>query len=133
MPRFRCIKCARPPRGREFGRDDLVPVCDQCGAMGSPWVFELTDVHLVALDPKGPLEGAMGRQLVACQPSREYLALHAHDDFAATDDPRVVTCPRCKGTDAYKQRASLYKSLRRERDMEAYARKVRVDLGNLKR
>lgn len=48
-----------------------------------------------------------GRYAVACQPERKHLAVVRNkrviDYFVASGDPRVVTCPGCKGSLVYQQ------------------------------
>jgi hypothetical protein len=66
----------------------------------------------MVMDPKGPIQGAQGRQYVACQRKREYVILHTMDTFgAATDDPSVVTCRSCRGTKEWQAAASLDPSI----------------------
>jgi len=112
MARFRCYNC-KPVRFAvrpEFEADK--PLCPKCGA-SEPAVIELTPVHFLYGDPMGPIEGRNGlRYKVACQPGREVLATHVGDTYAATGDPRAVTCPSCLGTPQYKRAASFIKELR---------------------
>src|ERR1700733_6354995 len=100
MARYRCIRCKPMPRGFLFENDS--GECPTCGASGFHYVHQITDVHLVVFSAKGPIRGQSGRQLIACQPGREQMALHKYEEFAATDDPRAVTCRSCRGTEAYK-------------------------------
>lgn len=106
MARFRCIKCGEPPDGFLFEAD--LPTCPRCYASGPLHIVQLVDVHFMVMDPKGPIQGAQGRQYVACQRKREYLLLHTMDTFgAATDDPSVVTCRSCRGTKEWQAAALL--------------------------
>jgi hypothetical protein len=110
--RYRCYNCKtrKPGVYHEFESDR--PRCPKCGA-GEPAVLELTDVHFLAADPTGPIEGKNGlRFRVACQPTRDALALHTTDTYAASGDPRAVTCPSCATTPAYRHAASFVKELR---------------------
>lgn len=103
--RFRCYACRLPLPGnqfREFESDR--PSCPGCGA-GEQAVVELEDVHFLVLDPRGPVAGRDGRYRVGCEPKREQLALDTHDTYAATGDPRAVTCPSCKGLPEWKAAA----------------------------
>lgn len=68
----------------------------------------LVDVHFMVLHEHGPITGQWGRQYVACEPRRDALAKHPEDMYAATDDPRAVTCPSCKGTKQFKELAKLF-------------------------
>src|SRR5690242_6691309 len=101
--RFRCYACGPAPHGFEWSGD---PVCPRCNRVGPPVVQVLVDVHLMLMDPKGPIYGRWGRQLVACQPKRAHLALHSNDTFAASDDPRAVTCPACRRTPEWQAMAA---------------------------
>lgn len=113
--RFRCYNCRdlRPGRigqFREFEADRAG--CPKCGA-GEPAVLELTDVHFLVPGPDGPLTGLAGlRWKVGCEPGREALALHLLDTYAATHDPRAVTCPSCRGLPAWRQAAGAFRELR---------------------
>jgi hypothetical protein len=114
MARYRCYQCKDPRRRpgvhHEFEGDR--PLCPKCGA-GEPAVLELTPVHFLFGAPDGPIEGKNGlRYRAACEPGREVLAVHALDQYAATGDPRAVTCPSCMGTPAYKRAAGFVKELR---------------------
>ena len=100
MPRFRCNVCSNPPKMHEFEANE--PECKACGAFGPPYVGVLADVHFLAYDPAGPLQGSDGRHLrVACQPKRDYLSGGRDDYFHATEQPANVTCPSCKSTSVY--------------------------------
>ncbi len=105
--RFRCYNptCGTVPRGFVFEGD--IPQCPKCGRIGQPGVQELTDVHFVVMGT-GPIFGGAGKQHIACQPLRDCMARHLDDQFAATDDPRSVTCRSCKGTPAYQDMAKLF-------------------------
>lgn len=103
MPRFRCYNCPdrRPHRYgkyREFEADDPAPACPACGAM-EPAVQILTDIHLLIVDPQGPIYGQSGlRYRIACEPRRDILAVPLGEHYAATPEIRAVTCPSCLGT-----------------------------------
>jgi hypothetical protein len=114
MAKFRCYHCKhpsrRPGRYHEFEADK--PLCPKCGA-GEPAVLQLVGVHFLYGDRMGPIEGRHGlRYRVACEPSREILAAHLADDYAASGDPRAVTCPSCLTTPHYRRAASIIKELR---------------------
>jgi hypothetical protein len=114
--RFRCCKCFPPPLSLFFEND--TGQCPKCGAAGPMSIAIITDVHLIVFDAKGPIGGPSGRQLVACQPKREQLAMHKFDTFAASDDPRAVTCRSCMGTPAYRELARAYAELLRPTGQE---------------
>jgi len=120
MPRFRCVKCLPPPRGFEFEAD--YPQCPQCG--GVMQLLRLIDVHLIVMSQAGPILGIEGRQHVACQPKRDGLARHPADTFAATPDPREVTCPSCKGTPAYRDMAKLFPEIEAVERMDRAAKEI---------
>lgn len=109
--RFRCNMpaCGSFPKGFEFV--DHGGVCPKCGSSGAPLVVALIDVHLMVMDSKGPIQGRMGRQYVACERARAYLCRHPEEPFAATDDPRAVTCPKCVRTGEFRAEASAYEEL----------------------
>lgn len=107
--RFRCNLCGDFPQGFEF--EDHAGVCPKCGASGSPHVAALIDVHFIVMDRKGPIVGSLGRQLIACQPQRSYLCRHPNEPFAASDEAAAVTCPRCRSTPAWRERARLIEQL----------------------
>lgn len=113
MSRYRCYACPakRPGQWHEFEAD--APACPKCGA-GEPAVLELADVHFLAPDPKGPFTGCVDgiRRKIGCEPSRDVLAMHQHDMFHATEDPRAVTCRRCRGLEAWRQAASAFREMR---------------------
>lgn len=82
-------------------------------------------IHFLAQDAAGPIRSTRrvvgqgnqtvevsrgGRWLVACEPGRKHLSLVSKsgavlEHFAATGDPRVVTCPKCMSSLAYQQSA----------------------------
>lgn len=101
--RFRCNLCGDWPRMLEF--EDNAGACPKCGARGVPNVAPLIDVHLMVMHAKGPINAPKGRQMVACQPNRDCLARSTLDLFSASDDPRAVTCPKCRRTENWKVRA----------------------------
>lgn len=114
MANYRCYRCAHPSRrpGLYHEWEGDKELCPRCGA-GSPAVVQLVPVHFLYGDLMGPIAGANGLHYkVACEPGREVLALHIKDDYAASGDPRAVTCPSCMGTSHYKRAASLIKELR---------------------
>ncbi len=109
--RCRCYRCQlRPGEFLEFEADRLA--CPKCGA-GEAVVIELADVHWLMPDPAGPHEGSDGvRRAVGCDRKRDVLALGTLDHFAASPDPRAVTCPRCQGLEAWRQAAALFREMR---------------------
>lgn len=120
--RFRCNCCGELPSMFEFEAD--APVCPQCGATGVPYVVPLIDVHFVILDSKGPIPGQVGRQKIACEPTREHLGLGPLTPYAATGEIEAVTCPRCRGTRDYQERASKIEHLRIRLEQEMAGRKA---------
>lgn len=106
--RFRCNVCYETTFPKDFTFEDRGGVCPQCGASGMPLVVPLVDIHLVVLDRKGPIVGKMGRQKIVCQPRRTYLATHMGEHFSATDNPSVVTCPRCKRLPEFQAQCVLW-------------------------
>ena len=103
--RYRCYRCGSHPNWLEWEGD---PQCPRCGTINQRTVIRLADVHLIVADPKGPIMGMHDRQYIACQPKRDYLAVGPQDTFSATPDPRVVSCPSCKGTPEFKELAKLF-------------------------
>jgi hypothetical protein len=83
------------------------PECPKCGAQ-APIVIPLIDVHFVVMDKSGPIFSARGRQRIACQPNREIMAAHAHDNFAASDYAPGVTCRSCRGTREWQQEMTAH-------------------------
>lgn len=113
--RFRCRRHGSAPKFFEFADDTGDGVCRKCVEQGWPLccaadapeqIHQLVDIHLVVRDPRGPIIGQT-RQHVACEPLRDGLAMHSHDDYCATDDPRVVTCPSCRGTQSWRDLAQF--------------------------
>ncbi len=132
--RWRCYDCGFGAQFLEWVGDGECPKCGR--KFGGPGksragVQPLTDVHLVTFADDGPVLGLHGRLVVACQPKRDGLALYPGDDYAATDDPRAVTCPSCRGTPAWKALAEqfpeimLEETLRRSRGMTVEKGKAR--------
>lgn len=119
--RFRCNACMMkaPDRYACVFEGDRGDACPKCGASASPLVVELVDTHFVILDRAGPIQG-LYRQRIACQPKRDHLGLHAVEQFAATDNPLEVTCPRCRGV---KEWAEMMAALW-PREHEVYRRAV---------
>lgn len=109
MARFRCVtaRCGTAPTGFEFEADRAQ--CPKCGTVN---VIPLIDVHFLAPDPGGPIIGIHGRYKVACEPKRDGLALHVHDDYAATVEAPAVTCRSCRKTKGWRDMARMYKELR---------------------
>lgn len=107
--RFKCNCCGKWPQAHVFESD--VGTCDRCGAHGLPHVALLCEVHFIVMDPKGAIDSIHGRQYVACEPNRPYLALMGGPHYAATPDPRIATCPSCRGTRQWKEAAAQYEEL----------------------
>lgn len=126
--RFRCNLCREAMWPKDFVFEDHDGACPKCGARGLPSVVEMVDIHFMVLCANGPIMGSRGAQKVACQPRRSHLALPhgAGEHFSATGDVREVTCPRCKGTQDYKEAATLAGLLDAVADQQAT---VFVDLG----
>lgn len=98
--------------GLEYESDTgQCPRCNRSPITHPYTVHPLIDVHFIVMDSRGPILGSFGRQLVACQPKREFLAAHSEDSYAATDDPRSVTCPACKRTKEWQELAKLFPEL----------------------
>lgn len=106
--RWRCHACGSGTRYLEWEGDGQCPRCGRGYVPGAGQVAPLTDVHLVVMAEDGPIWGGEGRQRVACQPRRDYLATTVDDFFAASDDPRAVTCPACRATREYQGMAALF-------------------------
>lgn len=125
--RFRCnnVACGQWPRCFEF--EDRGGECPKCGMKGPPQVATLIDVHFMLMTAKGPISGRMGRQMVACQPDRAYLCRHPSEPFAATDDPRAVTCPKCVRLPCFREQAQQYEELA---EMLGSPVKLTVDMGS---
>ena len=106
--RYRCNNpaCGQPPRGLEFeGRDGQ---CPRCGRQHRPGhaasgVVELCDVHFQVYHSAGAQDGWAGRFYVACEPKRDCLAPNPFLHYAASDDPRAVTCPACLRTKEWRE------------------------------
>lgn len=110
MARFRCLHCTPPPDAPP-SRDGFLfeadkPVCPRCGRFG-PMVLPIIDVHFLVEDPHGPILGQSARYRVACEPKRDGLALHIHDQYAASGDVRAVTCRSCKATQAFVEQSAF--------------------------
>lgn len=129
MPRFRCYACGQPPRYHEWEADDLIAPCPRCGQVDTPIIQPLTDIHFIVMDPAGVIQGARGRQYVACMPDRPHLGRNPFDDFAASDVASAVTCPRCRSTKGWQEHAKFFPELQMEMARERYRRGVTVDLG----
>lgn len=119
MPRFRCNVCEPPPGGFVYEADDVLAPCPRCGRSEDPSVAPLTDVHLVVWDPQGNVRGQDGsRWRIVCLPDREILAEQRArgdpDTFAASDSPLATTCPRCRASKEWLERAAKNTHLRRE-------------------
>ncbi len=127
--RFRCsnVACGLWPRSFEF--EDNGGECPKCGLKGPPGIASLIDVHLVVMNPRGPIMGRMGRQLIACQPNRAYLCRFPSEPFAATDDPRAVTCPKCQRLPAFREVATQYDEMGEILGALGETPRVTVDLG----
>jgi hypothetical protein len=127
--RFRCNHCSDFPR-TFFEWEGRGGECPQCGRKGPPAVAPLADVHLVVQDDKGPIMGQF-RQRVACQPKREFLGRSVREPFHASDDPRAVTCPKCRGMKEWQERAMMYEEL--EEALASLGVTPTMDLGEVKR
>ena len=114
--RFRCIKCGEPPDGFLFEAD--LPACPRCHASGPMNITPIVDVHFIVMDLKGPIQGAMGRQRVACQKTRGYLAAYHGDTYAASDDPTAVTCRSCMGTREFQEMAALFPAIAQRQEIQ---------------
>lgn len=131
MPRFRCNKCGPPPAGFEYEADDIVAACPRCGRWGGAAIAPLVDIHLKVPHPNGNVEGSDGlRWQIVCLPSREILAEARPsgtppDTFAATDDVRAVSCPHCKASKEWLDRAATCYELRRAAAIEKLRRQSR--------
>lgn len=102
--RFRCVWHGNPMHGHEFDSDN--GVCPKCGRSGLPHVQELVSVHFMMPHPHGPFMGPDGiRRAIGCEQQRDVLAYSqlAEHHYAATDDPRAVTCPSCRGLPVFRQ------------------------------
>src|ERR1700676_4370337 len=115
---FRCNNraCGRPPKGFVFCSDAAAPACPRGGKENPPGTFgpqlhHLVFIPLVVMHPDGPIWGGEGRQYVACEKKRDGLAKFSGDQYAATDDVRVVNCPSCKTTPIYLALAKMYPEL----------------------
>lgn len=128
--RFRCNTCVqegkRFPHMFEFESD--TQVCPLCGASGPPLVAALIDVHFVVMHPKGAIHAASGRQYIACSPKRTTFGVNPNVPYSATGEVTAVTCPRCKGTREYLERAKLIEEL--EEQVAEATRKIVVDMGS---
>lgn len=130
MPRYRCRRHGQPPKFHEFTDETGEGVCQRCVTDGYPLfcmadapeqIHELVDIHYIVMSQQGPILGSMGRQHVACEPKRDALAMHAHDPYCATDDPRIVTCPSCRGTKDWQLMAAFF-----TKQDKAWAREYRL-------
>lgn len=108
---WRCTACGMPPHGLEF-EANVGPYgvgrCPKCGSE-HPTIIAgpLVAVHLLVPDRQGPILGTLGRYFVACERKRAHLAAHMLDTYSATEDVLAVSCPSCKGTAWYQERASI--------------------------
>lgn len=101
--RFRCPFCLisqRPLMPLEF--ESVTGECLRCGRFSK---LELVPVHYLVLG-SGPLFGQHGgKQRIACQPKRDYLARHEQDMFSATGEAKQVSCPDCQRTREWQEAA----------------------------
>lgn len=93
---FRCENpdCATRP---DFEAEH--PVCPDCGADGRTHpglATELTPVHYLVKDAKGPIRTAIGQRAIACAPARARLFRSCSGDRTA------VTCPKCRASEVYR-------------------------------
>ena len=112
--RFRCRACGPLPAGLEWEAtgNEQCPKCGRSTRTHPYVVHELTDVHFIVRHADGPILGNSGRLFVACERKRDALARHMADSYAASDDPRAVTCPACKRTREFLEMARLFPELR---------------------
>jgi hypothetical protein len=69
---------------------------------------------MIVFHPRGAIHTPFGRQFVACEPARELYSVTASDGYAATPDPRAVTCPSCKGTEHWRAAARRFAEMEHE-------------------
>jgi hypothetical protein len=94
---YRCLLCRSLERPHGLDFEGTEPKCPRCAA-GPPAVQALVHIHLLVLDPEGPILGEFGRRYhVACKPE-------ATNPRGApcTGETVAVTCPLCKQTNDYK-------------------------------
>jgi hypothetical protein len=106
--RFRCVRCGPMPHGLVFSPVGGSFQCPKCGRSGPPHVYRLQDVHFIVMHPDGIIYGMQGNQYVACEPKRDGLAQHSHDEYAATDHAPSVTCPACRRTREWRTMMKLF-------------------------
>jgi hypothetical protein len=113
MPRFRCHHCrGRAGKFFEFAADEVLPQCPQCGRWDRPDVIPLASVHLMALKDDGPIKGQHNfRWQICCQRKRSHLGAPDDRQFGASPDPRATTCPECKQSPEWKERARRFREL----------------------
>lgn len=99
---YRCYACAndRGIPGLDFDGDK--PVCPKCGIDGSNKRFEQFIVtreviHFDAPIDHPTLKFEMGVGYAACDQK-----ITVASNWKASGDPRAVTCPNCRGTEAFK-------------------------------
>ncbi len=123
MARYRCYHCPRlniPVPGEFHHFESDKPVCDRCGQ--STGVQVLVDVHFLIADPRGELLGSHEtRWRLACDRKRDHYAKHTEDTFSCTPDPRVVTCPSCRGVPEWEQMMKGFAA------MDAATRQILID------
>jgi hypothetical protein len=100
MAMFRCLNpdCSDNPHKVQFDFWADKPLCPSCGtdgetADGKNVVGLITTIHY---DPPHTKRKNCGKNTLACMPERSVFGL------AATGEPSVVNCPKCKETDVYK-------------------------------
>lgn len=99
MGLYRCYLCNNP-KGLEFESSE--PICPSCKA-SAPAVVQLTAVHFLFPEKDGPIVGLHGLKFrVACKPETKALR-----GVPATGESGPVTCPRCKATAQYQERAKV--------------------------
>lgn len=112
MASYRCYNCRRMNTIADFHEwEGDRPQCPKCGRADQ--VVELVAIHFLVPDPRGPILGHGGNRFrVACEPTREYLALSTMDNYSATGDPRQVNCRSCQGVKEWREMGKLYAELR---------------------
>lgn len=102
---YRCLKCSTK-EPFEFWAEQ--PVCPQCGLRRDDARLGqfLIPLHVIHFDPPEIPALMKGKNVRACEPA---VAIQTPLDtrnnptrHGGTGDPRAVTCPQCKETEAFK-------------------------------